>query len=113
MKSPSATSSDDRPTGNSDQSSSVKFNPNFFKKTTQQPLHNYIELRKTLSIPTFDFPLETDGRSDLTKPEALNSYQLKIPSSAKDASWYGENGACPECHPAFLQPGTCEPCVKQ
>lgn len=28
------------------------------------------------------------------------------------APWYGENAACPECHPSFVRAGGCEPCVK-
>ena len=112
-KSPTARSIDG--TGNPGlQDESLKFNQNFFRKVIQPPEHNFLELKKNLSIPSFDFPLETQGRNGFTNSEAFNSYQLKIPFDQQhDQSWYGENKECPECHPAFLQPGTCEPCVKQ
>lgn len=104
----------ERTTANAGNESAVKYNQDFFKKPIKHPEHNYLELKKSLSIPSFDFPLEADGRSGLSNADALNSYQLKIPAIVNtDQSWYGENKECPECHPAFLQPGTCEPCIKR
>lgn len=108
-KSPTARSIGEKNTGNAGDDS-FKVNPNFFRMSTQQPEHNYNELRKSLSIPSYEFPLE-DELNVLGNTNALNSYQLKIPANVQ--SWYGENERCPQCHPAFLEPGTCEPCVKR
>lgn len=111
-KMPTARSIEGSSSANDD--SKVTFNQNFFRKPTQSPQHNFLELKKSLSIPSFEFPLEAEGRDGLLNTNALNSYQLKIPSNIKtEQSWYGENKECPECHPAFLSPGTCEPCVKR
>ncbi|XP_053695478.1 uncharacterized protein LOC128743002 [Sabethes cyaneus] len=89
------------------------------KLTAPVPTHNYLELRKNFAIPDFTFPLEseTSSRTMYEQDGAVNSFQVKIPSYARSAdgsttTWYGENVKCPHCHPAFLRPGTCEPCVK-
>ncbi|KAL1397543.1 hypothetical protein pipiens_002505 [Culex pipiens pipiens] len=83
------------------------------------PTHNYLELRRKLAIPDFTFPLEaepSDRRTVFEHDGAVNSFQIKIPAYARSdddsTAWYGENAKCPECHPAFLRPNSCEPCVK-
>lgn len=83
---------------------------------------NYLDLKKQLSIPEFTFPLEEIQRPSYTENNALNSFQIRIPddvvqnradvSGEKIKAWYGENAKCPECHPSFLKPDTCEPCIK-
>lgn len=84
---------------------------------------NYLDLKKQLLIPEFTFPLETVQRPSYTESNAVNSFQIRIPddvaqnradltSSEKVKSWFGENSECPECHPSFLKPGSCEPCIK-
>lgn len=74
---------------------------------------NYAELQDKFSIPNFDFPLESEvERTGYENSNALNSFQLKIPRDVAKIEWYGENSACPECHPAFVKPGSCEPCVR-
>jgi len=74
---------------------------------------NYAALKEKFSIPTFDFPLESEvARTGYEKEEAVNSFQLRIPKDVSNEEWYGENSACPECHPAFLRSGSCEPCVR-
>lgn len=72
---------------------------------------NYLDLQKQFSIPEFTFPLETVQRPGYQNSNAVNSFQIKIPEKKKQ-HWYGENANCPECHPSFLKPGTCEPCIK-
>ncbi|XP_043065068.1 uncharacterized protein LOC108102239 isoform X2 [Drosophila ficusphila] len=85
-------------------------------------------LRKQLLIPEYAFPLETIGRtgygpgggagvaggagvSGASSGDLYNSFQLKIPEQR--AKWFGENPKCPECHPSFVLPGTCEPCLRR
>jgi hypothetical protein len=88
-----------------------------FKKIAQ---YDYNDLQKQFLIPKYDFPLETvddraaDRYDDTSK---LTSFQVKIPEHALKVAanakpWYGENPKCPECHPSFVVPGKCEPCVK-
>lgn len=83
-------------------------------------------LRKQLLIPEYAFPLESIGRTGYGPGAAAgpgtgftgsksgdlyNSFQLKIPEQR--AKWFGENPKCPECHPSFVQPGSCEPCLRR
>lgn len=72
---------------------------------------NYLDLQHQFSIPDYTFPLETVQRPGYQNANAVNSFQIKIPEKKKP-HWYGENANCPECHPSFLKPGTCEPCIK-
>lgn len=72
---------------------------------------NYLDLQKQFSIPEYTFPLETVQRPGYQNSNAVNSFLIKIPEKKKP-HWYGENANCPECHPSFLKPGTCEPCIK-
>lgn len=76
--------------------------------------NNYLELKKLLFIPDYTFPLELDpARNSYEKNDSVNSFQIKIPSGhGENNPWYGENAECPECHPSFVKPGTCEPCIK-
>ncbi|XP_030243976.1 protein let-653 isoform X1 [Drosophila navojoa] len=87
------------------------------------------QLRKQLLIPEYAFPLETIGRTGYAPGSSVagdlyNSFQLKIPerragsgssfsSSSTQGRWFGENPKCPECHPSFVVPGTCEPCLRR
>lgn len=83
---------------------------------------NYLDLQKEFLIPTFEFPLETvDERPSYESNNVFNSFQVKLPDGSSGElnhkqntgnQWYGENAQCPECHPSFLKPGTCEPCIK-
>lgn len=86
---------------------------NSFEKAIKKLLGtNYSLLKKELSIPEYQFPLEgEDARTGYERKEAVNSFQIKIPNK-RVLEWYGENPNCPECHPSFVKPGTCEPCVK-
>lgn len=97
-------------------------------ETTTQKEFNYFELKKKYSVPEFTFPLENIERPSYTETNAVNSFQIKIPDDVSASQeqlvsegssnevqrkpWYGENAKCPECHPSFLKPGTCEPCIK-
>ncbi|XP_059619324.1 uncharacterized protein LOC132263538 [Phlebotomus argentipes] len=80
------------------------------KPKAREPTNDYNELKKSLLIPDFEFPLEKDVRG-FEQKEAKNSFQLVIPTKS-DKPWYGENPKCPDCHPAYVQPGTCEPCIR-
>uniref|UniRef100_A0A182R5S7 Chitin-binding type-2 domain-containing protein n=1 Tax=Anopheles funestus TaxID=62324 RepID=A0A182R5S7_ANOFN len=92
------------------------------KLVLQLPQHNYNQLRQQFSIPDFTFPLDGAAKGgQYANAEAVDSFQVKIPSDAVSRgsssgvttrAWYGENARCPECHPGFLRPGSCEPCVK-
>lgn len=76
---------------------------------------DYGDLQKQFLIPSFTFPLETEQRPGYERDNAVNSFQIKIPDSIGSETnihWYGESAECPECHPSFLKPGTCEPCIK-
>lgn len=82
---------------------------------------NYVVLKKQFSVPNYTFPLENVQRPGYTDNNAFNSFQIKIPDNLNRDSnkigssskpWYGENAKCPECHPSFLKPGSCEPCIK-
>ncbi|KAH8353875.1 hypothetical protein KR084_009958 [Drosophila pseudotakahashii] len=83
-------------------------------------------LRKQLLIPEYAFPLETIGRTGYgpgvgggasvagassISGDLYNSFQLKIPEQR--SKWFGENPKCPECHPSFVLPGTCDPCLRR
>ncbi|KAG4065193.1 hypothetical protein HA402_007590 [Bradysia odoriphaga] len=74
--------------------------------------NNYLDLKKLLLIPDYTFPLEVDGRPSYQQANSVNSFQIRIPDKTDDKPWYGENAECPECHPSFLKPGKCEPCIK-
>lgn len=84
-------------------------------ETTTKDL-NYLDLKKLFLIPEYTFPLETVQRPGYEHDNAVNSFQIKIPDPQDDEGqtkpWYGENAKCPECHPSFLKPGSCEPCIK-
>ncbi|XP_055301811.1 mucin-2-like [Sitodiplosis mosellana] len=98
------------------------------KRNSETSTFNYVELKKKFSVPEFTFPLENVERPSYTETNAVNSFQIKIPDEVSQSQeqlvsdgssnevqrkpWYGENAKCPECHPSFLKPGTCEPCIK-
>ncbi|XP_050068886.1 zonadhesin [Anopheles maculipalpis] len=92
------------------------------KLVLQLPQHNYNQLRQEFAIPDFTFPLDGAAKGgQYANAEAVDSFQVKIPSDASSRrnspdvtsrAWYGENARCPECHPGFLRPGSCEPCIK-
>lgn len=97
-------------------SSSTNKNPVKFGARNAILPDPYKDLQKKFSIPDFLFPIEATGRDGYENLEALNSFQVRIPlkNNQQDRFWYTENNSCPpECHPAYLRPGTCEPCVRQ
>ncbi|XP_055856283.1 mucin-2 isoform X3 [Episyrphus balteatus] len=77
------------------------------------------QLRMDFSVPDYLFPLENIGRTGYEHSDTFNSFQLKIPQRRVDVEapsadrWYGENPKCPQCHPSFVKPGTCEPCLRR
>uniref|UniRef100_A0A1A9W6P9 Chitin-binding type-2 domain-containing protein n=1 Tax=Glossina brevipalpis TaxID=37001 RepID=A0A1A9W6P9_9MUSC len=75
------------------------------------------EIRKEWSVPEYAFPLENNGRTGYLSSDVYNSFQLKIPDGHNVANehlhWFGENPDCPECHPSYVIPGTCQPCLRR
>ncbi|KAM3955904.1 jiangshi [Aphomia sociella] len=59
-------------------------------------------------IPDYIFPLDKPhpGYDD---ENAETSFQVKVARPGRAS--YGENPNCPQCHPAYLNPGSCEPCI--
>ncbi|VVC96911.1 unnamed protein product, partial [Leptidea sinapis] len=59
-------------------------------------------------VPDYVFPLDSPhpGYGD---EDARTSFQVDV--SRPGRSSYGENPKCPHCHPAYVIPGTCEPCI--
>ncbi|CAG4993401.1 unnamed protein product [Colias eurytheme] len=59
-------------------------------------------------VPDYVFPLDNPhpGYGD---DEAQTSFQVEVSRAGRSS--YGENPNCPQCHPAYLEPGKCEPCV--
>ncbi|XP_023935669.2 uncharacterized protein LOC112044157 [Bicyclus anynana] len=59
-------------------------------------------------VPDFVFPLDRPhpGYDD---ESAQTSFQVEV--SRPGRASYGENPDCPQCHPAYVNPGTCEPCI--
>ncbi|XP_036233270.2 probable serine/threonine-protein kinase nek3 [Bactrocera oleae] len=86
--------------------------------TISMPVSDIIQLRKDYSVPEYLFPLEPIGRTGYLSTDAYNSFRLKIPEHDDEEPedhrhWFGENPKCPECHPSFVVPGTCEPCIRR
>ncbi|XP_011211374.2 mucin-5AC [Bactrocera dorsalis] len=86
--------------------------------TITVPASDITQLRKDYSVPEYLFPLEPLGRTGYLSTDAYNSFLLKIPEHGDDEPedhrhWFGENPKCPECHPSFVVPGTCEPCIRR
>ncbi|KAJ2951291.1 hypothetical protein O0L34_g5693 [Tuta absoluta] len=59
-------------------------------------------------VPDYVFPLD-NGHPSYEGPDAHTSFNVEIARPGRSS--YGENPACPHCHPAYLNPGSCEPCI--
>ncbi|XP_073955736.1 jiangshi isoform X1 [Choristoneura fumiferana] len=59
-------------------------------------------------IPDYVFPLDKP-HPGYSNDDAETSFNVKVARPGRAS--YGENPACPQCHPAYVVPGTCEPCV--
>lgn len=59
-------------------------------------------------VPDYVFPLDKP-HPGYDSEDAQTSFQVEV--SRPGRSSYGENPECPQCHPAYLKPGTCEPCI--
>lgn len=59
-------------------------------------------------VPDYVFPLDKPhpGYDD---DNAETSFHVRVARPGRSS--YGESPACPHCHPAYLNPGTCEPCI--
>lgn len=60
------------------------------------------------SVPDYVFPLD-DSHAVYENDDARTSFQVQV--SRPGRASYGENPKCPQCHPAYVIPGTCEPCM--
>ncbi|XP_013099154.2 mucin-2 [Stomoxys calcitrans] len=85
--------------------------------TSSNEPEDIFQISKDLSVPEYAFPLENVGRTGYLDSDVYNSFQLKIPERRADTDehlhWFGENPKCPECHPSYVIPGTCEPCLRR
>lgn len=70
-------------------------------KNTEYNISSYL-------VPDYVFPLDKPhvGYND---ENAQTSFQVSVARPGRAS--YGENPACPQCHPAYLNPGSCEPCI--
>ncbi|CAK1585747.1 unnamed protein product [Parnassius mnemosyne] len=59
-------------------------------------------------VPDYIFPLDKPHPS-YEDDNAETSFHVKVARPGRAS--YGENEECPQCHPAYLKPGTCEPCI--
>lgn len=59
-------------------------------------------------VPDYVFPLD-NPHPGYESEDAQTSFQVHVPRPGRAS--YGENPACPQCHPAYLEPGTCKPCI--
>lgn len=59
-------------------------------------------------VPDYIFPLDK-AHPGYDDENAETSFHVKVARPGRAS--YGENPACPQCHPAYLTPGTCEPCI--
>ncbi|XP_063622304.1 uncharacterized protein LOC134794423 [Cydia splendana] len=91
----------------------AKINP-FSTVTRPTPVEVDVTARNTeynissYFVPDYVFPLDKPhpGYDD---ENAETSFSVKV--SRPGRASYGENPKCPQCHPAYVVPGTCEPCV--
>ncbi|XP_059049909.1 uncharacterized protein LOC131844928, partial [Achroia grisella] len=59
-------------------------------------------------VPDYVFPLDK-AHPGYEEDNAETSFQVKV--SRPGRASFGENPNCPHCHPAYLKPGSCEPCI--
>ncbi|XP_068617219.1 uncharacterized protein js [Battus philenor] len=59
-------------------------------------------------VPDYVFPLDKQ-HPGYEEDNAETSFHVRISKPGRAS--YGENSNCPHCHPAYLRPGTCEPCI--
>lgn len=59
-------------------------------------------------VPDYVFPLDK-AHPGYDDDNAETSFQVKVARPGRAS--YGENPNCPHCHPAYLNPGSCEPCI--
>lgn len=79
----------------------ITIGPTPSNKNTEYNISSYF-------IPDYVFPLDKPHPGYETE-NAQTSFQVKVGRTGRAS--YGENPACPQCHPAYLEPGTCEPCI--
>ncbi|PZC76233.1 hypothetical protein B5X24_HaOG204839 [Helicoverpa armigera] len=76
------------------------------KTTTPLPSNTEYNI-SSYFIPDYVFPLDK-AHPGYESDDAETSFQVKIRPGRQS---FGENPKCPQCHPAYLKEGTCEPCI--
>lgn len=78
----------------------ITFDPTPSNTNTEYNISSYF-------VPDYVFPLDKPhpGYED---ENAETSFRVKVGRTGRS---FGENPQCPQCHPAYLKPGTCEPCI--
>lgn len=59
-------------------------------------------------VPDYVFPLDKP-HPGYENVDAQTSFKVQVAREGRSS--FGENPACPQCHPAYLKPGSCEPCI--
>lgn len=75
--------------------------------TTPEPSHVEYNI-SSYFVPDYVFPLDKE-HPGYESDNAQTSFQVNVARPGRAS--YGENPKCPQCHPAYLIPGTCEPCI--
>lgn len=77
------------------------------KTTTPEPSNTEYNI-SSYYVPDYVFPLDK-AHPGYESDDAETSFHVKVARPGRAS--YGENPKCPHCHPAYLNPGTCEPCI--
>lgn len=77
------------------------------KTTTPEPSNTEYNI-SSYFVPDYVFPLDKE-HPGYDGDDAETSFQVKVARPGRQS--FGENPNCPQCHPAYLKPGTCEPCI--
>lgn len=59
-------------------------------------------------VPDYVFPLDK-SHPGYESDDAQTSFQVQVAREGRSS--FGENPLCPQCHPAYLKQGSCEPCI--
>ena len=77
------------------------------KTTTPEPSNTEYNI-SSYFVPDYVFPLDK-AHPGYESDNAETSFQVRVARPGRQS--FGENPKCPQCHPAYLKEGTCEPCI--
>ncbi|KAJ8716870.1 hypothetical protein PYW07_003497 [Mythimna separata] len=77
------------------------------KTTTPEPSNTEYNI-SSYFVPDYVFPLDK-AHPGYESDDAETSFQVRVARPGRQS--FGENPKCPQCHPAYLKEGTCEPCI--